>query len=118
MNSDYIKEELSLLLKDKLILDYRLIENVTNEENFESSEVKKIFITTLENNIIEISINDSFCYKIDSINSKNNFDKEKSNCLYEDLSNLIDDNSENFRIKFNQILKEKLLNLQNNEEDD
>ena len=37
--------------------------------------------------------------------------------LHEDLSNLIDAYSRNFRNKFNQILKEKLSKLQNDEED-
>ena len=81
-------------------------------------------MTTLEKNILEISVNDSFCYKVDNIKFLN--DEEKSSFtngnkilteLHEDLSNLIDAYSRNFRNKFNQILKEKLSKLQNDEED-
>jgi len=118
MNSDYIKEELGLLLKDKLITDYEIIESLSNEDGFETSEVKKIFITTLEQNILEISINDSFCYKVDKINSNLIKNEDNSNCLFEDLSNLIHKHSINFRNKFNDILKEKLSNLQNDDYDD
>lgn len=118
MNSDYIKEELSLLLKDKLILDYKLIENLSNEDGFEISEVKKIFITTLEQNILEVTINDSYCYKVDTINSNINKNEDNSNGLFEDLSNLIHKYSSNFRSKFNEILKEKLSNLGKDDEYD
>jgi len=120
MNSDYIKEELELLLKDKLILDFKLIEDIKNDEGFEISEVKKIFITTLENNLLEICIKESLCYKVELINSVPV--KEESNgnanCLFEDLSNLINKHSNNFREKFNKILHEKLSKLQRDDDEE
>lgn len=117
MNSDYIKEELELLLKDKLILDFKLTEDLNNEYGFESSEVKKIFITTLENDLLEITLNDAFCYKVESINSKPAKEElDNPDCLFEELSNLIHKHSLNFRNRFNQILKEKLTKLQTDEE--
>ncbi len=114
MNSDYIKEELGLLLKDELILDYKITENLSDEIRYGKNEIKQIIITTLEKNILEILIDNSFCYKIKSFNSINiNKDEMNENKLFEDLSNLINNYSSNFRNKFNDILKVKLLKLQN-----
>lgn len=118
MNSDYIKEELDLLLKDKLINDYKLTEEIKTEDGYETSEVKKIYITTLENNLLEISLNDSLCYKVNSINSMPVKEEINgiTNTLFEDLSNLINKHSDNFRDRFNKILKEKLSKLQQDDE--
>ncbi len=120
MNSDYVKEELELLLKDKLILDFKVIEDINSEDGFENSHVKKIFITTLENNSLEIAINEAYCYRVEAINSKvvgTSDELDNPGCLFEDLSNLIHKHSINFRNKFNQILNEKLSKLQRDEEE-
>lgn len=123
MNSDYIKEELELILKDKLILDFKLVENISSEDGFETSEVRKIYITTLENDLLEISINDAFCYKVEKINSTAppgfyDSNGNDNKYLFEDLSNLINKHSVSFREKFNQILKEKLSKLQRDDEEE
>ena len=73
MNYDYIREELDLLLKDTLISNYQFKfenEELSSGENKNNLQIKNIIITTIENNKLEISLNDNFCYKIDRINCK------------------------------------------------
>ena len=124
MNYDYIKEELDILLKDSFISNYKFIfenEETNNGEYENNSNIKNIIITTIEKNVLEISLNDNFCYKIDKINSKNieenqinNFDNHKNNQLFEDLNILIDQYSPYYRNRFNELLKDKLIKLQEN----
>lgn len=116
MNSEYIKEELNLLIKDGLILEYKIIENYFSNHDYKCSEAKNIFITTIEYNKLEVTINENFCYKLKSINEKNIENNEDDKDIYEDLSILIEKYSPNFRIKFNEILNEKLSKLKDNNE--
>jgi len=119
MNCDYIKEELDLLLKDGLIFDYSIKYENEKDSKSEISQIKRIVITTIEKDVLEISLNDNFCYKIDEINNKKleKFDNKGNDNnnnleLFEDFNTLLDKYSPNYRIKFNELLKAKLLKLQ------
>lgn len=115
MNYDYIKEELNLLLKDEFLLDFKLEELSNGDKERENiNEINKIFITTIENDLLEISLNDNFCYKIDSVNNKKIENLDKKNELFEDLGVLLDNYSPGYRDRFNNLLTAKLIRLQEN----
>jgi hypothetical protein len=126
MNYDYIREELDLLLKDTLISNYQFKfenEELSSGENKNNLQIKNIIITTIENNKLEISLNDNFCYKIDRINckkideklyDKHDNSKNKDTELFEDLNILLGNYSPNYRNRFNELIKDKLFKLQEN----